>query len=134
MCLLRFFAYERTKRNQALVLRTAFSCAAVCFLLVFLIRQPAINIVLLVMGILSSNTASSMMWSCYCPSLRDTGMVSGATGFLDFCSYMAASVSSKLFVNAVDTVGWGGLVLVWCGLMVCGVLVLLINYKKENGK
>lgn len=119
------FAYERLRHNYDRVLLLAFSSAAICFTAVFFVRDPAINVVLLVLGILSSNTASSTMWSCYCPSLRDTGMVSGATGFLDFCSYLAASVSSALFANAVGTVGWSGLILVWCGLMLCGVAVAL---------
>ena len=96
-----------------------------------------IGAVLLVLGILSSNSASSTLWSCYCPSLRDTGMVSGATGFLDFCSYMAASVSSAAFANSVDAVGWGGLILVWFLLMLFGVLVALswkikVTSKKET--
>lgn len=119
------FAYERLQHNYDRVLLLAFSSAAICFTAVFFVRDPAINVVLLVLGILSSNTASSTMWSCYCPSLRDTGMVSGATGFLDFCSYMSASASSLLFANAVDSIGWSGLILVWCGLMLCGVAVAL---------
>lgn len=119
------FAYERMKRNFDRVLLLAFCSAAVCFLAVFFVRNPMLNVVLLVLGILSSNSASSLMWSCYCPSLRDTCMVSGATGFLDFCSYMAASVSSTLFANAVDTIGWSGLILVWLGLMLCGIAVAL---------
>lgn len=126
------FAYERLHHNYDRVLLLAFSCAAVCFLAVFFVRNPAVNAVLLVLGILSSNSASSTMWSCYCPSLRDTGMVSGATGFLDFCSYISASISSMVFANAVGTVGWGGLVLVWFGLMLCGVLVALPRRKRND--
>ena len=126
------FAYERLKRNMERLLLLAFSSAAICFLAVFFVRQPAVNAVLLVLGILSSNSASSMMWSCYCPSLYDTGMVSTATGFLDFCSYMAASASSALFANAVGTVGWGGLVLVWFGLMICGIVVALPRRQKRK--
>lgn len=124
------FAYERLKRNMERLLLLAFSSAAVCFLAVFFVRQPVVNTVFLVLGILSSNSASSMMWSCYCPSLYDTGMVSSATGFLDFCSYMAASASSAIFANAVGTVGWGGLILVWFGLMVCGIMVALPRRQK----
>ena len=74
---------------------------------------------------MASNAASSMLWSTYCPSLKDTGMVSSATGFLDFVSYMAASISSTLFANAVTTIGWGNLILVWCGLMLFGLIMFL---------
>ena len=66
-----------------------------------------------------------MLWSRYCPSLRDTGMVSTATGFLDFLSYMAAGVANILFANAATTIGWGNLILVWAGLMLLGVIIAL---------
>ena len=74
---------------------------------------------------MGSNAAACMLWSRYCPSLIDTGMVSSATGYLDFVSYMAASISSTLFANATTTIGWGGLILVWFGLMVCGILTMV---------
>ncbi len=127
------FAYEKLKNMQR-VLLTAFACSAVCFIAVFFVAQPAVNVVLLALAILFSNSAASLMWSCYCPGLRDTGMVSGATGFLDFCSYMAASVASKLFANAVGNIGWSGLILVWFGLMVCGVVVAILPASKSENK
>lgn len=117
--------YEKLKRNMDLTIFLAFSASAVFFLLVFLVKQPIINVVCMALAILSNNLAASMLWSRYCPSLYDTGMVSTATGFLDACSYLAASVSSKLFANAAGTLGWGMLILVWFGLMCCGVLVAL---------
>ena len=87
------------------------------------------NIVLLTMGIMSSGIASSMLWSRYCPSLRDTGLTSTATGFLDFVSYMSAAAASTPFANAVSQIGWKNLILIWFGIMVIGVLVSL-PYKK----
>ena len=66
---------------------------------------------------------STMMWSRYCPGLRDTGMVSSVTGFLDFLSYMAAAVANIVFANAVTTIGWDNLILVWTGLVLLGVIV-----------
>ena len=74
---------------------------------------------------MSSNGAASMLWSRYCPSLRDTGMVSTATGFLDFVSYSAAAAANLIFANAVTDIGWGNLILVWMGLMIVGVVVSL---------
>ena len=64
-----------------------------------------------------------MLWSRYCPSLRDTGMVSSATGFLDFMSYMAAAVSSVVFANAVNSIGWKNLILIWLGLVLFGAII-----------
>jgi len=83
-----------------------------------------LNVVFLVLGVLCSNCASTMLWSRYCPSLRETGLVSTATGFLDFISYMAASATSSVFANAVKGIGWGNLILIWAGLMITGVLVI----------
>lgn len=124
--------YEWLKRNMDLVILLAFSCSSVLFLVVFFVQHPYVNVVCLSLAILTCNCASSMLWSRYCPSLRDTGMVSTATGFLDASSYFAASVSSKLFANAAGTLGWGNLILVWCGLMCCGVAVSLPWHKLKK--
>lgn len=118
------FVYEKVfKRNMEVTILTMFSVSSIAFLLVFFVKNPIINIVLLVMAIMASNGSASVVWSRYCPSLRDTGMVSSVTGYLDFLSYMAAAASSKLFSNAVSVIGWGNLILVWFGLMVSGVVV-----------
>ena len=126
--------YEKLKRNMDLTILLAFIASAVFFLLVFLVKHPFLNVILMTLAILSNNLAASMMWSRYCPSLYDTGMVSTATGFLDCCSYLAASVSSKLFANAAGTLGWGALILVWCGLMCCGIIVALPWRKKQTSE
>ena len=95
------------------------------FVAVYFVKQPVVNIVCIVIAVMGSNGAASMLWSRYCPSLRDTGMVSSATGFLDFLSYMAAALSSAVFANAVSSIGWGNLILVWLGLTAFGLLVAL---------
>ncbi len=123
--------YERLNRNMDLVLFLFFAGSALSFVGVYLIEQPMLNICLLILAILFNNCAASMLWSIYCPSLRDTGMVSGATGYLDFMSYMAAAVSSTLFANAVTGIGWKNLVLVWLALMAAGVIVALPFGKKQ---
>ena len=119
------FMYERLGSNMELTIRVAFSMASVFFLLVFLFRIPIINIICLVLAIMMSNCAASMTFSRYCPGLRDTGMVSSVTGFLDFSSYIAAALSTKVFANAVEQIGWNKLILVWLGLMVIGIIISL---------
>ena len=128
------FVYERLQRNMDLTILIAFASAVGCFLLVYLIKLPVINIIFLVVGILSSNVASSMMWNRYCPSLRETGLVSSATGFLNFISYMSAAASSKIFGNAVSDIGWKNLVLVWVALMILGVLIAIPGTKLRKGE
>lgn len=122
---LAVFIYGRLGHNLHKTLLLSFIAAALFFLLVFLCRQQVLNIVFMVLAILSTNCASTMLWSIYCPSLRDTGMVSSATGFLDFMSYMAAAASSSIFAKAAGVIGWSGLILVWFGLMVVGIIVAL---------
>ena len=119
------FVYEKLNRNMDLTILLAFILSAVSFLLVYLIKVPAINIALMVVAIMSSNGAATMLWSRYCPSLKDTGKVSSATGFLDFMSYMAAAASSTIFANAVTSIGWKNLIFVWFVLAVCGIIVAL---------
>ena len=128
------FAYERLGRRMDVTMLLSFGVSAVSFLLVRLIHVPVIGILCMILAITAANCASNILWSIYCPSLRDTGMVSGATGFLDFASYMAAAVSSSLFSNAVADIGWGPLILVWFGLMFLGVIVALPQRHKPTAK
>ena len=119
------FTYERLGYNMNLTILIMFSVSTLFFGLLFVANNPLLNIIFLVLGIMSANGAASMIWARYCPGLRDTGMVSSATGFLDFVSYMSASISSSIFAGAVDTIGWNGLILVWAALMALGVVVAL---------
>ena len=127
------FIYEKLGRNMDLTILVMFLSSSVFFALVYLVKQPVFNIVFIIIAIMSSNGAATMLWSRYCPGLRDTGMVSGATGFLDFVSYMSAAVSSAIFANAVSAIGWGNLILVWLVLALAGVAVAL-PYKKSCEK
>jgi OPA family glycerol-3-phosphate transporter-like MFS transporter len=123
------FIYEKLGYNINKTVLIMFSSAVIFFTLTYFVKYPIFNIGFIVLAIMSSNGAASMLWSRYCPSLRDTGMVSGATGFLDFVSYMSAATANLLFANAVTEIGWENLILVWVGLMVIGVVVAL-PYKR----
>lgn len=116
------FVYERLKSMDKTIL-LMFSIAAVAFLAVWLVKQPIVNLICLVTAIMGSGCVASMLWCKYCPSLRDTGMVSSVTGFLDFLSYMAAGTAN--LVNAVAKIEWSNLILIWLGLMVFGVIIAL---------
>lgn len=119
------FVYERLGSNMERTILLMFALAAISFLLIFLIKQPIVNVALMALAIMAANGVSTMMWSRYCPSLIDTGRVSSVTGFLDFVSYMAASVASSLFADAAVTIGWGKLILIWCALMALGFVISL---------
>lgn len=121
------FLYERIGRNMERATLLLFSASAVFFLLTSITAHSYSNLICLVLAIFCSNGAASVLWSIYSPSLRDTGLVSGATGFLDFASYAAAAAFNLLFADAVSAIGWGGMILVWCGLMLMGIAVSLWN-------
>lgn len=123
------FIYERLGHDINKTVLLMFASATLFFAFTYFVRMPVLNIIFIILAIMSSNGAASMLWSRYCPSLRDTGMVSAVTGFLDFLSYMAAAAANLIFANAATDIGWGNLILVWCGLMVVGVIIAL-PYKR----
>lgn len=117
--------YKLFRSNMDLTLFATFTLSALFFMGAFLIKQPILNVFMIVMAVMCANSAATVLWSMYCPTLKDTGIVSAATGFLVFIGYIASSLSSSLFANAVDVIGWGNLIIVWMGLMVIGALCIL---------
>ena len=128
------FIYERMGHNMNKTVLVMFSAAAVGFTLTYFVSMTYLNAVLIVLSIMSSNGAATMLWSRYCPSLRDTGIVSGVTGFLDFLSYMAAATANIVFPFLIEQKNWpwDRVVLIWLGLMLVGVTISL-PWKKWVG-
>ncbi len=124
------FIYERVGRRMDLSVLLFFGASVLFFVLTYFVALPIPNIIFIVLAIMSANGAAAIIWSVYCPSLRETGRVSGVTGFLDFLSYMAAAVANIVFANAATDIGWKNLILVWLGLMAVGVVIAL-PYKKK---
>lgn len=118
------------KRRMNRMLFLMFGASALSFVLMFIVPSAFVNIVFLTLAIMTANGASNIMWNVYCPSLHHTGMVSTATGYLDFVSYLAAGIANQLFANAISQIGWGNLILVWAALMGTGVL-LTIPWKNK---
>lgn len=118
------------KRRMNRMLSLMFGASTLSFVLMFVVPSSFVNIVFLTLAIMTANGASNIMWNVYCPSLSHTGMVSTATGYLDFVSYFAAGVANQMFANAISQIGWGNLILVWAALMGAGVL-LTIPWKNK---
>ena len=102
-----------------------FILSAVFFVATYFVENRMLNIAFITLAVLASNGAATILWSIYCPSLKDTGVVSTATGYLDFLSYMAAAAASSIFSTVVTAHGWGPLVLVWAGIMVVAIFVAI---------
>ena len=128
------FIYERLGHNMDKTILLMFSLATVFFICTYFIKFAVVNIIFMTLAVMASNSAATMLWSKYCPSLRDTGMVSSATGFLDFLSYVAAAISNAVSPMMVGTIGWSNLILVWFGLMAIGIIIALPfdKMKKKN--
>ena len=130
------FVYEKLmKHSMDKTVLTMFASAAIGFTLTYFVSATYINVVLIVLAIMSSNGAATMLWSRYCPSLRDTGIVSGVTGFLDFLSYMAAATANIVFPFLIEKQAWpwDQVVLIWLSLMLVGVAIAL-PWKSWIGK
>lgn len=126
------FVYERLKRNIHLTTLLFFAISAVFFALSCFIYNPIANISLIVIAIMASNAAATMLWSVYCPSLRDTGLVSGITGFLDFLSYASAALASLLIPRLVTLIAWRNLIFVMAALMVLGFAICLPYFIRKR--
>lgn len=119
------FVYERLGRNMHVCPLIFFSVSAVFFLLTCFITNPIANIALIVIAIMASNASATMLWSVYCPSMRDTGLVSSITGFLDFLSYSAAALASLAIPHIIGTIDWRNLIFIMSALMVLGAVICM---------
>ncbi len=128
------FVYEHIGRDMDRTVLVMFISSVVFFTFTYFVQEKILNIICIVLAIMSSNGAATMLWSRYCPSLRDTGMVSSATGFLDFLSYAAAAAANIIFPKAVGTIGWSNLILVWLGIVLVGVVIALPYGKMKKLK
>lgn len=115
------------RRNMYLMLTLSFGGSAAFFILMLVTGagMTVVNMAVLVLALIACGGASSMLYSVYCPGLKATGSVSSATGFIDFLSYAAAALANLLFANAIETIGWSNLIIVWAALMAVGCLIVL---------
>ena len=127
--------YERVfKRNRNKSLVFAFSASMLSFFMMFAVSNKAVNIVFVLAAVAMNQGASGILWNVYCPSLGETGLVSTATGYLDFLSYIAAALANLLFANAISVIGWQHLILLWSGLMASGFILVLPWKKWRSGR
>ncbi len=121
--------FEKNKRDMRKTMITCFTASTVFFVLAFFFSNPVINLICMILAIMGNNGSATILWSMYCPSLYDTGMVSTATGFLDFLSYMSAALANVIFATASITIGWANLVLVWSAIMTIGIVVSIKKFQ-----
>ena len=125
---LSLFLYEKAVKNDVFLAGGMFTLSAFFFFLTFLFPTPTLNILFLILARLFAACASSIVWTVYIPGLAGSGNVSGANGVIDAAGYLFASVFNAIFAGAVGIVGWNGLILIWCGVMLIGALAALIRF------
>lgn len=126
------FVYEKLGRNMHVSALIFFIISAVAFLASCFAEIPVTNIAIIVIAIMASNAASTMLWSVYCPSMRDTGLVSTITGFLDFLSYSAAALASLLIPRIADVIGWRSIIFIMSSLMFIGIAICVPHFCAKN--
>ena len=126
------FIYERLGRNMNLSTLLFFVVAAIAFTGLYFITNPIMNICVIVIAIMAGDAAATMLWSVYCPSLCDTGLVSGITGFLDFLSYAAAALASLMIPKIVAVYKWNSIILIMAALMFVGAAICLPYFLKKK--
>ena len=130
------FIYEKLGHDMHVCTLLFFSVSAICFGVLYFITNPLLNIIVIVIAIMASNASATMLWSVYCPSMRDTGLVSGVTGFLDFLSYISAALGSLMIPKIVAAVGWRNIIPIMMGLMLLGVAICIPYFvtKKDSSQ
>lgn len=76
---------------------------------------------------MSIGSASSLLWSIYIPSQRESGMVSTINGVLDFGGYLFAALANIVFAHAISGLGWNGIITLWLGMAAIGAVVAMLT-------
>lgn len=118
------FIYNRIKERDTQLIIAMFFISCVMFALLNFVSNVWLCLIFLLLARMGSGCASTALWSIYIPGLRDTGCVSTANGVFDFSGYMAASIANMVFANAISQMGWSGLIYIWSGMMLAGVIAV----------
>lgn len=128
--------YERFFKDGVRLALVMYTLAAAFFIAVRFTPYVSVNVILLIAAKITAASASSLVWSVYIPGLAKSGKVSGANGVIDAAGYAAASLANAVFASSVGKLGWGGIVGMWCGIMLIGAAVSvgkLLRKRKHIG-
>lgn len=108
-----------------------------CFVFAILIVVAKYSIVIGVLGIgISSGLmygANTMLLGVVSIKYSKYGRAAFVTGFLDFCSYVGAGLSSTLIGRVLDTnLGITNVFGIWIGISVVAILSLIIYNTRRN--
>lgn len=123
-----------TRNNEKLMCMILFILSVLMFFIVFLCGEgfAVISITALFAASAAMTGASNMIFSVYILRFRNTGMISGVTGFLDFSSYASASVFSLAFPKILSFGGWNIVVISWMLITLGGILFSYLSMKYDD--
>jgi len=119
------------KEKDIKMIRVAFVLGTLFIVGMYFINAPYLNIFCLLLAQIAIGIASSLVWSIYIPSQRESGMVSTINGVLDFSGYLFASVANIIFAHAVGGLGWKGVIFMWAFISTVGVAVSMFIKEKS---
>ena len=114
--------YRVMKERDVLMMRFSFALATVFFLLMLIANTPWLTIAMMGLALLCISVSSALLWSIYIPSLGKTGRVSSVNGILDCSGYAAASLANLAFARVITTLSWNGVIVLWSGIGLIGLL------------
>jgi len=126
---LSLLIFKLFREKDVLIVRVAFSSAALLFGVMFFVQNPILNVILFTLALMCSSVSSATLWSIYIPSLGKSGKVSSANGVLDCTGYAAAALLNVAIVPIMDLGGWSGVILSWCAIMLIGASATLFAKK-----
>lgn len=129
---LTLFLFFFFKEKDIIMSRFSFFFATLFILGVLFISNRYINAVCILMAQMALGTASSLLWSIYIPSQRESGLVSTLNGVIDFSGYFIASLANILFVSVMNCFGWEGIIIIWCATAVTGLVMAIFTKQDTN--
>ncbi len=126
------FLFRVLKENDILLMRTSFSLAVLLYVGVVFLSDPWVNVVLLAFALMAVGCASSLLWSIYIPGLGKTGKVSSINGILDCTGYIVAAICNAVFGFVAQYLNWTGVVMIWGGIALVGVIATFFSGKKQG--
>lgn len=124
--------FRATKEKDIVMMRMAFSVAAIMFAGLLIAPNRWFSLGLLVSALMAMSCSSALLWSIYIPGLGKTGKVSSVNGVLDCTGYIAAAVFNMLFAAAMGHIGWNAVFIMWSAIGAMGVISTL--FVGENQK
>ncbi len=122
------------KDNELKMINWSFLLGAIFFAGMIFIKNPIVNVALMLFARMAIGFASTILWSIYIPAQSKSGLVSTVNGVLDFSGYAIAAVANIIFSYTMSFLDWNGIIIIWSLMMLSGSFASIIVKIKESKK